>query len=304
MIVLTMKRGDIHMNWTVVIEMLIAMIVVPLLITGTTSVMSMFAKQITADDFSSRFLVGIGWLGIVLHELGHAVMALIFRHKIMGIKLVQIHDIEDSDSLGYVNLAGNRHSFYQKLGNFFIGIAPFLSCSGFLYGIHYLLLGTRHNFYVARASSNWLSVLSIMKASWSNIGMNITDDLHYPLRGLVFLILVVMVSLSGFAISSNDWRYTARGLKDYIIASFIVALSVTIMGWFDASSIEMTWKFLAGLLFLMFNSWLYTLFSLAIVVLLKYTIVHRHAIGYAKPHMSLANSVMNVFSKPKGRHFR
>lgn len=292
------------MNWMVIAVMMIAMIIVPLLVTGTTSVLSMLAKQIAAEDFGNGFLVAIGWLGIMLHELGHAAMAVLFRHKILGIKLVQLHDVDNSDSLGYVNLAMARKSFYQKLGNFFIGIAPFLSCSGFLYGMHYLLLGTRHNFYVSGGNNSFISMLLSIKTSWQNIGLNVTDDLHYPIKGLIFLALVVMVSLTGFAISEPDWRYTVRGLRVYIEASFILALAVMVSGWLDCYPMTLAWKLLSGLMFLMFDSWLYTLFSLGLTVLLKYMIVHRRTIGYARPHMSLVHSVMNVFGEPKGNHFR
>src|SRR3989339_282782 len=63
-------------------------------------------------------------VGTPIHELGHAVMCLIFDHKITDIKLLQFND---EQSLGYVAHAYNRRSLYQNIGNFFIGIGPIIS---------------------------------------------------------------------------------------------------------------------------------------------------------------------------------
>ena len=59
--------------------------------------------------------------GVMIHEIGHAVFCLIFRHKIVEMKLFSP---EEDGTLGYVNHSYNPNSFYQRLGNFFIGTGP------------------------------------------------------------------------------------------------------------------------------------------------------------------------------------
>ena len=59
--------------------------------------------------------------GVMIHEIGHAVFCLIFRHKIVEMKLFSP---EEDGTLGYVNHSYNPNSFYQRIGNFFIGTGP------------------------------------------------------------------------------------------------------------------------------------------------------------------------------------
>lgn len=60
-------------------------------------------------------------IGVPTHELGHASMCLLFRHQIDEIVLLTF----DSDTeLGHVSHTYNRNNIYQKIGTYFIGIAP------------------------------------------------------------------------------------------------------------------------------------------------------------------------------------
>ena len=59
--------------------------------------------------------------GTIVHETGHALFCLLFRHKIEEMKLFAP---SPDGTLGYVRHTWEKNSLFQRAGNFFIGTGP------------------------------------------------------------------------------------------------------------------------------------------------------------------------------------
>lgn len=88
--------------------------------------------------FAPQIVNYSGIIGTPVHELSHAAMCIVFRHKIKKIKLFSID--KRNGTLGYVQHAFNPRSIWQRTGNFFIGIAPVISGSCVILLLLWLLL--------------------------------------------------------------------------------------------------------------------------------------------------------------------
>lgn len=81
-----------------------------------------------------------GWLGVPVHELSHAAMCVLFRHRIE--KLVLFQPDPKTGTLGYVSHSWNARSPWQVLGTFFIGVAPLAGGSAAILALlHFLAPG-------------------------------------------------------------------------------------------------------------------------------------------------------------------
>ncbi|EHY9845481.1 hypothetical protein [Vibrio splendidus] len=70
-------------------------------------------------------------IGVPIHELSHAIAALLFRHRITKIKFFEY--TTGHGRLGYVEHQWNVLSPLQNVGLFFIGIAPLIGAGAVIY---------------------------------------------------------------------------------------------------------------------------------------------------------------------------
>lgn len=77
------------------------------------------------------------WLGTPVHEVGHLILAKLFRHRIERFALFEPD--KETGNLGYVDHSFAKYGLYQRIGNFFIGAAPLIFGSTFLVLLLYFL---------------------------------------------------------------------------------------------------------------------------------------------------------------------
>ncbi len=148
-----------------------------------------------------------GIIGTPIHELSHALLCLVFFHKITEIRLFQID--ERTGVLGYVNHSYNRKNIYQVAGNYFIGIAPIVCGSAVLYLLMMLLLPDAFQ----AAQTNFDTILLVVNS----------QRYSYILSALYEMVIGIYKGI--FSQSFADWR-----LWVFLIICFCIALHMNLSG--------------------------------------------------------------------------
>jgi hypothetical protein len=192
-----------------------------------------FLSQFTYKSLEKAFGNGgvylVAWLGTPLHELGHALFCLIFRHKIEDIKFFKPDKV--NGTLGYVYHRWNPKNPWHILGNFFIGIGPMILGSGVLFGLFYLL--------IPGSSSVWGNILSLAGdiehysigsyfEVWSGSALALvklifTFENLVNWRFWVFMYLAICIS-SNIRLSWSDFKHTLSGLGCFVVPFFLLNL--------------------------------------------------------------------------------
>lgn len=201
-----------------------------------------------------------GFIGTPVHELSHALMCLIFGHKIKEIKLFQISSKDGT--LGYVNHSYNKKNVYHVIGNFFIGVAPITVISVILYFLSVWLVPDMaagmfaHTQSITADAGLWNACKSVFLAVgeffsfaghgkwWLFLFISAFLTLHMTLSGadikgawgglIVLLVLLLVVDII-FALVSlsilNGFTQFCLSVGGYLtsilILSLIIALIVT-----------------------------------------------------------------------------
>lgn len=165
-----------------------------------------------------------GVIGTPIHECSHALLCIIFRHRITAIKLFQRPD--QNGVLGYVNHSFSKRNIYQRIGNFFIGVAPIFGGILVIVILMYLL--------IPQAFANYMSILSgslgmqslsdlnlavIANTYWGLIKTIFTFENFQSIRFYIFLFLTTCIS-SHMSLSFAD----IKGSFDGLIFIFLLLL--------------------------------------------------------------------------------
>ncbi|WP_315906117.1 hypothetical protein [Priestia koreensis] len=183
-----------------------------------------YSRSFIASAFGNRGFLLTAWIGTPIHEFGHAVMCIVFRHDITDVQWFPKRSTDGH--LGYVSHQYNPHSLYQRVGNFFIGVAPVLIGIAVLVGGLYLLVPPSYDtlihyvqtdvkaegFTVAMFQKALLAGVVLLKSLWSM-------DYLISVKFWLFLFLAICIS-THIALSTAD----IKGATDGVIAIFILLI--------------------------------------------------------------------------------
>ena len=208
------------------------------------------------------YLYGFAWLGTSIHELGHAIFAILFAHKISEIKLFTPGS---GKSLGHVKHSYTKGNPYQILGNFFIGLGPILLGSFLLLAVTWFLFdidifGIANKYGVA-FSIDQLKSFELIKNAAISIGNGVWQFFQLVLTGtktiwwkLVLLFYLFYAVGSSITLSGSDMKGASRGFFYFLILLLLFNIATLWMGDFASSLFRQINQYLSGFYFLIIVS--------------------------------------------------
>jgi hypothetical protein len=190
-----------------------------------------------------------GWIGIPIHEIGHAIFCIIFRHRIDKIKLYTPNN--EDRTLGYVNHSYDKNSTYQSIGNFFIGIGPIIFGSIILYLSFYFLVPNLRDVFqnidihsqklIDSVNGNYSNLFeTVWLATISTVKSLFRIDNFSSYKFWIFLYLSICIS-SHMQLSPPDIKGATSGLVSILILFLIINTIILALETTGASSHFGSW---------------------------------------------------------------
>lgn len=229
--------------------------------------------------YHSLAIYGTGFFGTPIHELSHALMCILFAHKIEEIKLFQIDN--ETGTLGYVVHSYNKKNIWALIGNYFIGIAP-IACGAVLlfFGIKLLLPETflavsgeleQFSVYIGNGASwGWFSKLG--ELFFGFLSALFSEALN-TYKWWIFIFLAMCIALH-MNLSGADIKGALPSLP--IVAIVIILLNVifgVISTSFYSEYLHLANRVGGYIIGILLLSVTLSLFYVAIALLVKYIIV-------------------------------
>lgn len=169
--------------------------------------------------FGRGVVLVTSFIGTPVHEMGHALMCLLFGHKITDMALWQ--PASRDGNLGYVTHAYRKRNLYHVLGNLFIGIGPILSGLAVLAMALWVGFPEAFSAYVSTASDMavagegglplLLEGLKLLPRMLSELG-----DSAVPLWGQIIALLVIFSVAQHVSLSPADIKGALTAIPLYL----------------------------------------------------------------------------------------
>lgn len=178
-------------------------------------------------------VIGTSFIGTPIHELSHAIMCLIFGHKIQKIVLWQPSSYDGT--LGYVSHTYHPRNLYHKLGNLFIGIGPIFGGMGVILLMMSLCFPVTLDGYFASVSGMvrtgegvgniFLEGLKILPQMFKEFSFSAVP------AWIRILALIVMLSVSlHINLSTADIKGAATAIPIYLVLALIPTIIISLVG--------------------------------------------------------------------------
>lgn len=165
-------------------------------------------KKLIVTLLGWRAQVYGGGLGVMIHELSHLLMALVFGHHIVDFQLLvppwKLNPQADGQALGYVVHQG-KNNWWSKAGNVFIGLAPLFGGTLVLWLVTYFgwpeLAQFEQHLLTGAAAPH-----SLMPTHWG--------------RWIIWLLVTLQIAIGGFDLSPADYQNAGAGVVTLLVGLY------------------------------------------------------------------------------------
>lgn len=214
------------------------------------ALLSTLARQVTRLAYAVigpyLYLLLFGWLGTTVHEIGHALFAMLFGHQIR--KFEPFKPDAKTGTLGQVEIGYDGNSIYQQIGRFFVGIAPVLFGTAMIFAALLILFQSEMAELIQRVSSLSNSsqpepialVYQTLAYCGAILRFIFTPEHLADWRFYLFLYLTFAIG-SSIRLSESDIRNAAAGFAVLVVLVLLFNLATLwqggiAAGWFDLLS--------------------------------------------------------------------
>ena len=169
-------------------------------------------------------------IGTPSHELGHAVMCLLFAHKITKLKLWSPK--HPNGVYGFVEHSYNRKNPWARLGCLFVGLGPIFSGLAVTVLVLWLCYPTQWSNYLAVSSTltaNGTEFGRLLEGVLSLLGSMLRAFSADWMRSLFGALIILPVSLH-ISLSWQDIKSAAGALPLYLLMLLIFAAATMLTG--------------------------------------------------------------------------
>lgn len=190
--------------------------------------------RLMGDGAGRGVVMATSILGTPVHELGHAIMCLIFGHKITDMSLWQPTSYDGR--LGYVTHAYHPRNMYHILGNLFIGIGPIFSGLGVLTLAFWLGFPETFSEYMATASDmasegeNFFALLLEGLKMLPEFFKELIGGTESPLWGRIIALVVILAVAQHISLSPEDIKGSLTAIPLYVGAILILSVVCGLLG--------------------------------------------------------------------------